>query len=102
MCIRDRENGAYQIYWIPFYQSSGFRAWKPFGFDYAIMQPNYASVSYTHLDVYKRQHRSRCVRRQNGGRHHDDDRFRLYAGHLPELLEQRAHLGCLLYTSRCV
>ena len=65
MCIRDRqgvtdyvhslENGAYQIYWIPFYQSSGFRAWKTFGFDYAIMQPNYASVSYTHLDVYKRQ-----------------------------------------------
>ena len=40
--VHSLENGAYQIYWIPFYQSSGFRAWKTFGFDYAIMQPNYA------------------------------------------------------------
>lgn len=29
-------------YWIPFYQSSGFNMWKDLGFDYAIMQPNYA------------------------------------------------------------
>ena len=40
--VHSLNGGAYQIYWIPFYQASGFRAWKSFGFDYAIMQPNYA------------------------------------------------------------
>ncbi|WP_409341266.1 DUF4855 domain-containing protein [Paenibacillus sp. MBLB4367] len=29
-------------YWIPFYQANGFYKWKALGFDYAIMQPNYA------------------------------------------------------------
>jgi hypothetical protein len=37
---------SYQIYWIPFYQANGFRNWKNFGFDYAIMQPNYAFDSH--------------------------------------------------------
>lgn len=31
-----------QIYWIPLFQAQGFHKWKSFGFDYAIMQPNYA------------------------------------------------------------
>ncbi len=37
------EDGAakYYSYWIPFYQAEGFNKWKQFGFDYAIMQPNY-------------------------------------------------------------
>ncbi|RAV19786.1 DUF4855 domain-containing protein [Paenibacillus contaminans] len=30
------------IHWIPFYQASGFEKWKYYGFDYAVMQPNYA------------------------------------------------------------
>ncbi len=30
------------VYWIPSYQAPGFREWKTLGFDYAIMQPNYA------------------------------------------------------------
>ncbi|GIP39489.1 hypothetical protein J31TS4_27690 [Paenibacillus sp. J31TS4] len=29
-------------YWIPFYQANGFFKWKSLGFDYAILQPNYA------------------------------------------------------------
>ena len=33
---------ARKIYWIPSYQAPGFREWKNLGFDYAIMQPNYA------------------------------------------------------------
>ena len=32
----------YKVYWIPSYQAPGFREWKELGFDYAIMQPNYA------------------------------------------------------------
>ena len=31
-----------KIYWIPYYQAEGFSKWSSFGFDYAIMQPNYA------------------------------------------------------------
>ncbi|MGZ9585907.1 DUF4855 domain-containing protein [Paenibacillus marinisediminis] len=31
-----------QIYWIPLFQAQGFHKWESFGFDYAIMQPNYA------------------------------------------------------------
>lgn len=44
--VHSLNQGAYQIYWIPFYQANGFRAWKSFGFDYAIMQPNYAFDSH--------------------------------------------------------
>ncbi len=31
-----------QIYWIPLFQAQGFHKWESYGFDYAIMQPNYA------------------------------------------------------------
>lgn len=33
------------VYWIPYYQAEGCSQWKAFGFDYAIMQPNYAFYS---------------------------------------------------------
>ena len=51
--VHSLQNGAYQIYWIPFYQSSGFRSWKEFGFDYAIMQPNYAFDAAASADRIK-------------------------------------------------
>ena len=31
----------YYFIWIPYYQSSGFTKWKSYGFDAAVMQPNY-------------------------------------------------------------
>ena len=31
----------YYFIWIPYYQSSGFMTWKSYGFDAAVMQPNY-------------------------------------------------------------
>lgn len=31
----------YYFIWIPYYQSSGFATWKSYGFDAAVMQPNY-------------------------------------------------------------
>ncbi|MEG1743774.1 MAG: DUF4855 domain-containing protein, partial [Clostridia bacterium] len=31
-----------KIFWIPYYQSSGFSDWQELGFDIACMQPNYA------------------------------------------------------------
>lgn len=31
----------YYFIWIPYYQSSGFTNWKSYGFDAAVMQPNY-------------------------------------------------------------
>ncbi len=30
-----------ETYWIPFFQAEGYKKWAEFGFDYAIMQPNY-------------------------------------------------------------
>jgi len=30
------------FYWIPFYQANGFFKWKSLGFDWAVLQPNYA------------------------------------------------------------
>ena len=53
--------------------------------------PGYLPVSYTHLDVYKRQVYSVMIVR------HEDALRVLQAA---KLLEE--HRGCLLYTSRCV
>lgn len=35
------DKGDYESYWIPFYQAEGYKKWEEYGFDYAIMQPNY-------------------------------------------------------------
>ena len=51
--VHSLDNNAYQIYWIPFYQSTGFRSWNEFGFDYAIMQPNYAFDAAASADRIK-------------------------------------------------
>ncbi|MBR5746372.1 MAG: DUF4855 domain-containing protein [Clostridia bacterium] len=32
----------YKLFWIPYFQASGFQDWKEAGFDIACMQPNYA------------------------------------------------------------
>ncbi len=32
----------YKLFWIPYYQASGFMEWKELGFDVACMQPNFA------------------------------------------------------------
>ena len=32
----------YKLFWIPYYQASGFMEWKDLGFDVACMQPNFA------------------------------------------------------------
>ena len=32
----------YKLFWIPYYQASGFMEWKDLGFDIACMQPNFA------------------------------------------------------------
>lgn len=29
------------FFWIPYFSSNGFNAWSEYGFDYAVMQPNY-------------------------------------------------------------
>ena len=55
-------------------------------------------VSYTHLDVYKRQALHRQADRRRGGQRHLQHRAgRQAAGRLGGHLQ-----GCLLYTSRCV
>ena len=54
--------------------------------------PLYA-VSYTHLDVYKRQNHHRNEKIGQAGEHGGDNGVVAIGGHV--------HL-CLLYTSRCV
>ena len=58
-----------------------------------------ASVSYTHLDVYKRQEVMTVPLSDRNGR--------ISAGAIDEILKRVAKadtvlIGCLLYTSRCV
>ena len=36
------EGGKLRIYQLPFYQSEGYWNWAEYGFDYALMQPNYS------------------------------------------------------------
>ena len=35
----------YRFLWIPWFRAPGFRLWREFGFDVAILQPNYAFLS---------------------------------------------------------
>jgi hypothetical protein len=35
----------YRFLWIPYFRATGFEAWQEFGFDVAILQPNYAFLS---------------------------------------------------------
>ena len=49
------DTGRLYIYWLPYYQSEGFTQWAEFGFDYALMQPNYAFY-----DIYTVQQLHEC------------------------------------------
>ena len=67
-------------------------------------------VSYTHLDVYKRQRSLRCGRRvlqlyrrrHGGGEIHVHGAQALEDAQVDALLRIRIGRVCLLYTSRCV
>ncbi|HJN17738.1 MAG TPA: DUF4855 domain-containing protein, partial [Armatimonadota bacterium] len=41
-----------RLLWIPWYRASGWESWRDFGFDVAIMQPNYAFLTY-HRDAIR-------------------------------------------------
>ena len=81
--------------------------------DFQAVWPNFGPVSYTHLDVYKRQLPERVGRGRHGDRRpgggvdrphpHVADHLRIPVERLGtiRLLGQFPHL-CLLYTSRCV
>ena len=62
-------------------------------------------VSYTHLDVYKRQHLAAAL---DEPRHRDAAGFDLAVGDVAALLHLQPEVAereigpCLLYTSRCV
>ena len=62
-----------------------------------LVQTSLISVSYTHLDVYKRQSQPFVCRSLRFVEVHTDI-------HVTEALDQLfgAHVLCLLYTSRCV
>ena len=55
------------------------------------------AVSYTHLDVYKRQYQDRLPERLSGGQQQRVALARAIVIHPQVLL-----MDCLLYTSRCV
>lgn len=40
----------YKIFWIPYYQASGYSEWKEMGFDLACMQPNYMFSGQATID----------------------------------------------------
>ncbi len=42
-----------RVLWIPWYRAAGWESWREFGFDVAILQPNYAFVS-VHLGSIRR------------------------------------------------
>ena len=58
------------------------------------MKPGATAVSYTHLDVYKRQVLSLLRKFSDGGRMNFSQRYRYN--------EMAQRYACLLYTSRCV
>ena len=60
-----------------------------------IASHGYVAVSYTHLDVYKRQPKQQL-------NFSLIDTARLYAYHYPTPIKYRIADLCLLYTSRCV
>ena len=35
----------YPVFWIPYYEATGYDRWKEMGFDFACLQPNYAFMS---------------------------------------------------------
>ncbi len=52
--FRTEDGGRLYIYQLPFYQANGCWKWKTYGFDYALMQPNYAFVDfYTVNQLYE-------------------------------------------------
>ena len=53
MCIRDRNNGGVAI--LPPYEKSGNSEWYTGTANAIYQNMRYIAVSYTHLDVYKRQ-----------------------------------------------
>ena len=69
-------------------------------------QCNRKSVSYTHLDVYKRQEEKKALRKKKKQvRELEGYRDKLieYDNHLDTLGERNSYSRtCLLYTSRCV
>lgn len=44
----------YRLLWIPWHRAPRWEQWKSFGFDVALMQPNYAFVSSQHKGAVKR------------------------------------------------
>lgn len=52
--FRAEDGGRLYIYQLPFYQANGCWKWKTYGFDYALMQPNYSFVDfYTVNQLYE-------------------------------------------------
>ncbi|MCD8325286.1 MAG: DUF4855 domain-containing protein [Lachnospiraceae bacterium] len=50
----DRQGGRLYIFQLPYYQSEGYYKWADYGFDYALMQPNYAFYdTYTVTQLYE-------------------------------------------------
>ena len=74
----------YKLFWIPYFQASGFQDWKELGFDIACMQPNYAFRDtvprkrlYDNAQLTKQL--GMCVEMEIGGFDaHHVDRFRDY------------------------
>lgn len=53
-CADEAEARGEQLFWIPYYQASGFSEWSSYGFSVACMQPNYAfnaEVSSNRIDL---------------------------------------------------